>query len=386
MIAWYGVPLTVEDLIHSKKTIIVLGAGGVGKTSTSAALAVISAMSGKKVLCLTIDPAKRLANSLGLDALPNEGQLISSQFFQEQGLECSGQLYALVLDKKKTFDDLLKRHTKDPKNLDRILNNRLYRYISTSLAGTHEYMAMEKLHAVLEEEDYDLVIVDTPPASDVFGFFDAPDRVVEAIDSQATRWMVQALSTSGRLSLGLLSKGAAVLLAALSKITGAKFMQEIGEFLLDFNSLFGGFRHRAMMVKGMLQRSDFGYLTVTSTSPPALFELREVQRRLTERGLHPEATVFNRVQLPPAPYDSDELQSAYRELEKNHAGINVLQGKLQEAYDDEVHRAQIDEALLSSEKKHAMPKGTLLVRVPLMEEDVHDLAGLAKLGEALLKV
>lgn len=374
-----------NDVLVNSRTLIVLGAGGVGKTSLSAALALQAAMMGRKVLCLTIDPARRLANSLGLDRLPGEPLHISPALFREHGLNCAGELYAMVLDKQRTFDDLVREYATDSERLERIFNNRLYRYITTSLTGTQEYMAMEKLYAVHQEALYDLVVVDTPPTSEVFGFLDAPDLLVNAIDSPATRWILQTLGKSGTFSFNVVSKGAATLLRGLSRLTGAEFMQEVAGFMTEFNTLFGGFRHRATLVRDALRRPEVSYLVVTNTSPPALTELRVTVQRLIERRLHPSAVVYNRVQPDPGVCE-EVIASELSPIFPNHPDLDDLLARMRQAHQQEAQRASSDRASIDSFQlqTHVAPL-PLHIEVPLMTEDIHDLGGLAVLGKALLQ-
>lgn len=377
---------SLTNVLVNSRTLIVLGAGGVGKTSLSAALALQAAMAGRKVLCLTIDPARRLANSLGLDRLSGDPLRISPELLSEFGLRCKGELYAMVLDKQRTFDDLVRKYAPDPERLERILNNRLYRYITTSLAGTQEYMAMEKLYQVHHEGLYDLVVVDTPPTSEVFGFLDAPDLLVNAIDSPATRWILQTLGKSGTFSFSLVSKGAATLLRGLSRLTGAQFMQEVAGFMTEFNTLFGGFRHRATLVRDALRQPEVNYLVVTNTSPPALTELRATVERLTERQLHPSAVVFNRVQQSPGACD-EVLAADLGTLFPNHPDLNGLLARMQQAHQQESQRAGLDRATIASFRlQTGTAPSPLQIEVPLMTEDIHDLGGLADLGQALLQL
>ena len=176
---------TLDTLIDERHVVLCVGCGGVGKTTVAAALALAGARRGKRVLCLTIDPARRLANSLGLDRMTGEAQRVEPALFQRAGLEVQGSLTVMMLDTKRTFDELVTRHASTPAARDKILENRLYQYVSTSLAGTQEYMAMEKLLSVKQDDHYDLIVLDTPPTSNALDFLDAPERITEAIDSAA---------------------------------------------------------------------------------------------------------------------------------------------------------------------------------------------------------
>ena len=204
----------------SRRVLVAVGAGGVGKTTTAAALGVAAAQRGRRVLCLTIDPARRLAESLGLERMSSEEQHIDAARFAAAGIAMRGSLTAMMLDTKRTFDELVRKYSSTPERAKSILDNRLYKYVSTSLAGTQEYMAMEKLVAVQKDPRFDLIILDTPPTANALDFLDAPERLVEALDSATMRWFVQAFESTGKLSLNLLARSAAVVLRGLGRITG----------------------------------------------------------------------------------------------------------------------------------------------------------------------
>src|SRR5688500_16992765 len=180
-------------LLQSRRVVVCVGSGGVGKTTVAAGLALAAAKRGKRVLCLTIDPAKRLANSLGLERMSTEAQPVAPRLFEQAGLPVAGSLTVMMLDTKRTFDELVARHASSPEARDRILDNRLYQYVSTSLAGTQEYMAMEKLLQVKRDTNYDVIVLDTPPTSNALDFLDAPTRLIDALDSGAMRWFIQAI-------------------------------------------------------------------------------------------------------------------------------------------------------------------------------------------------
>ncbi|MCB9707691.1 MAG: ArsA family ATPase [Myxococcales bacterium] len=377
-------PSLLSDVVDRSHTVIVLGAGGVGKTSVSAGLALLAAISGRKVLCLTIDPARRLATSMGLDKLSGEPRRVSEELLASHGIIASGELYAMVLDKKRTFDDLVRSYAKDPERQQRILDNRLYRYIATSLAGTQEYMAMEKLYAVREGNDYDLVVVDTPPSSDVFGFLDAPDVLIDAIDSPATRWMLQALGRTGQFSLNIVTRGAATVLRGLSWLTGTQFMKEVAEFVGEFNALFGGFRRRATHVREALRQQEVSFLAVCSPSPPALSEVFNTMNLLAQRQLRTSAVIFNRVQLDPGACGS-VTPNMLNDQFPQHPDLDGLLDRMRLAVQQEQQRAGHDRMAIERFREEAGDACDLYVKVPLMPEDIHDLGGLAVLGRALLK-
>jgi anion-transporting ArsA/GET3 family ATPase len=373
------------SVLERHRVIVCVGSGGVGKTTTSAALALYAALSGKNVLCLTIDPAKRLANSLGLKAMTSDEQVVAPELFVEAGLKPNGSLRAMMLDTKRTFDQLVERYASSQERAQRILNNRLYQYISTSLAGTQEYMAMEKLYEVRQNSAYDLVVLDTPPTTNALDFLDAPQKLVNAIDSPAMRWFMQAFSGAGKIGLGLVGRGAGMVMRGLSKFTGGEFLDSVAHFIGDINDLFGGFTERARAVEGALRASDVAFVLVTSPDPLAVREAVFFADKLAGHGMRQAATVINRVTpLLAEPHGSQEqVRSALRARVPDTLDASSLEERLWQALDDERLRAVTDRGEV--ERLHAMTKNRgLYIEVPAFEEDVHDLRGLARVSEHLV--
>jgi len=376
--------MALSELLTNHRVVVCVGSGGVGKTTTAAALAVHEAMRGRRVLCLTIDPARRLANSLGLSHMPPEGQQIAADLFADHGLEVQGTLWAMMVEPKRTFDELVNKHASSPEARDRIMGNRLYQYVSGSLAGTSEYMAMEKLHAVRSSGEWDLIVLDTPPTSNALDFFDAPDKLVTLVDSPAIRWFVQAFEGTGKLSLNLLSKGAAFLLRGLAKFTGGEFLDQVAEFVTELNELFGGFRQRAEEIREALRSPEVAYVVVTSTNPLAMNEAVFFHERLQRAGMQAHAFVINGVHRllrePTAPTRKLE-EIAAQVLPKEVDAKRAVQ-HMWRALDDERSRAVIDR-IESDRLKVRVGKGILFAEVPAFESDVHDLGALARVAHHL---
>ncbi len=377
--------MALGEVLNTHRVVVCVGSGGVGKTTTAAALAVRAAMEGKKVLCLTIDPARRLANSLGLSHMHTEEQEISRDLFEENGLELRGSLSAMMLDTKRTFDDLVARYASSPEARERILQNKLYQYVSTSLAGTQEYMAMEKLHDVRQRSEWDLIVLDTPPTSNALDFLDAPERLVGLIDSPAIRWFVQAFQSSGKISLNLVGKGAAFLLRGLAKFTGAEFLDYVAEFVVDLNELFGGFRQRAAEVEAALRSPEVAFVIVTSPSPLAIEEAVFFHRRLGEGRMQADAFVVNAMHelLPEPSAKRPELERAAAEVLPEGMDVRRAVERMRRALDDERLQGVADR--IEAERLRTMVQSeTQFVEVPAFEEDVHDLAALARVASYLV--
>ncbi len=373
-------------LIESRHVILCVGSGGVGKTTVTAAIGLAAARRGLRVLCLTIDPARRLANSLGLRRMTSDAQKVDVSRFQQAGVEVAGSLTVMMLDTKRTFDDLVVRHASSPEARDRILNNRLYQYVSTSLAGTQEYMAMEKLLAVKRDTNYDLIVLDTPPTSNALDFLDAPERLIEALDSAAMRWFIQAFEKSGKFSLNLVAKSVAVVLRGIGRLTGGGFLEQMAEFITELNDLFGGFRERASQVAEAFRGPDFGYVLVTTPAPLAIREVLYFAERLVEQGMRRDAFVVNRVHRRPRELPTlEQIESSVElyDLPLGDDGAERLARALEEerllASRDTEHLAALGDAFDGqSEAPHPVR-----IDIPALPGDVHDLATLAGVAALL---
>src|SRR5450432_1503638 len=196
--------------------------------------------------------------------MSSEEQTIDPSLFVAAGVTLKGSLTAMMLDTKRTFDELVLKYSSSPERAKKLMDNKLYRYVSRSLAGTQEYMAMEKLLAVQRDPRFDLVVLDTPPTANALDFLDAPERLVEALDSAAIRWFVEAFQSTGKLSLNILARSAAAVLRGLGRITGGGFLEAMAEFITELNDLFGGFRERAKIVQAALRSPEVSFVHATS--------------------------------------------------------------------------------------------------------------------------
>jgi len=374
----------LAEVLGSHRVVVTVGSGGVGKTTTAAAMAVQAAMDGRKVLCLTIDPARRLANSLGLDEMTTSEQDVPNSLFETHGLRCNGSLSAMMLDTKRTFDDLVERHASSAEARDRILNNQIYKYVASSLAGTQEYMAMEKLHEVRKDPTWDLVVLDTPPTASALDFLTAPERLIDAIDSPAMRWFLQVFEGAGKEAFGLVGRGATVLLRGIGKITGIEFLEQVAEFVSGINDLFGGFKERAEQVSDALRSPEVAFVLVTSPDPLAIGEARFFSDKLQDAGMKREAIIINQVHtLIPEPEISEEAQATELRaaLPQSIDAADILP-RLSEALTVERRWAMADRAEVERLNEQVGPDAGI-VEVPAFDEDVHDLAALAKVASFL---
>jgi anion-transporting ArsA/GET3 family ATPase len=375
----------LSPLLDSRRVILCVGCGGVGKTTTTAALGLAAARRGKRVLCLTIDPAKRLSQSLGLSEMTTEAQQVDSALFARAGVEVKGSMTVMMLDTKSTFDGLITALAPSEEKRDHILNNVLYKYISTSLAGTQEYMAMEKLYAVKDDPAYDLILLDTPPTANALDFLDAPERLIAAFDSAATRWFVQAFETSGKLSLNLLAKGTAAILRGIGRVTGGGFLEQIAGFLTEINAVFGSWRERADKVATELRAPDVGYVLVTTPDPLSVREVLFFAERLKSLGMRRDAFVVNRVHPTYGGLPSiDEIGAAIAA-----AGLDLGRDgaeRLRTATDDERELGKEDALhLLGLEGAFddEVAGGSVRVDVPAFPYDIYDLDRLAAIARTI---
>jgi len=377
--------MSLSEVLAQHRVVVCVGSGGVGKTTTSAALALHAAMLGRRVLCLTIDPAKRLANSLGLTSMTTEEQLVSPELFAKAGLEAKGSLSAMMLDTKRTFDELVEKYASTPQRAKRIYDNRLYQYISTSLAGTQEYMAMEKLYSVRENKSWDLIVLDTPPTTNALDFLNAPEKLIDAIDSPAMRWFMQAFSGAGKLGFSLLNRGASMVLKGLSRFTGGEFLQNIATFIGDINDLFGGFTERAKQVSDALRSPEVAFVLVTSPDPLAVQEAIFFADKLAGSGLTQRGTVINRVTplIPEPPGRPADVERALAARAPAGADVPALMEKLERALDEDRLRAVTDRGEVERLKALTGNRG-LYIEVPAFEQDVHDLGALARVASFLI--
>jgi anion-transporting ArsA/GET3 family ATPase len=336
------------------------------------------------VLTLTVDPAKRLAQSLGFETMTGEEQVVPDAVLSEAG-PSTGRLTVMMLDTKRTFDDLVRRFASSPETRDRILSNRLYQYLSTNFAGTQDYMAMEKLLAVKDDDRYDLIVLDTPPTRNALDFLEAPDRLVEALDGPAVKWFVQAFDRSRKFSLNLVAQSVAVVLRGVGKLTGGGFLEQMAELISDLNDLFGGFRERAERVAAAFRGSDVAYVMVTSPAPLAIREVAYFAERLRDSGMRSDAFVLNRLhQMPPSRPTEDQVQGA---IERHGVNLSAdAPARVLRAVEEERELATLDSMHvqeLEQIRTKLSASGAPLIRLPALPSDVHDVRTLLGIAAVL---
>ena len=376
---------TYAGYLEEREIVVCVGSGGVGKTTTSAVIALHAALEGRRALVLTIDPARRLANSLGVDQLDNEPRQIPLERFEEVGLEPKGELWAMMLDMKQSFDQLVERYSPDAESKQSILRNKLYQYFSTSLAGTQEYAAAERLHEIYEEGEYDLIVLDTPPTSHALDFLEAPNRLVDAINSRAMQFLY-------RPSSGLLSVGTNYVIKTLSRFTGSEMLDELGTFLKAFSTLFSGFQKRAGEVRKLMTSPACSFTVVTAPNSANIDEAIYFHEKLGDDRANVGAFVANRVH--PEWVDAEELNrpsiNMAEELEGLHEEYNDLDEAKQKEFARKLRKNASEFQVLAHldnesiiKLRDAIPKEIPILRVPYFAHDIHSLRGLHHVREAL---
>ena len=355
----------LEPLVDERRVVICAGPGGVGKTTCAAAIALEAAGRGKRACVVTIDPAKRLADALGLESLTNDARRVDLG----AAASGSGELWALMLDTKSTFDEVVRRNAGSPEQVKAILDNRLYRNISGALGGTQEYMAMEKLYSLYSEGHYDLIVVDTPPTRHALDFLDAPKRLLRFLNNRIFR-LLMAPTRAGLRAIGTATQ---MFLRTLSKVVGGAVVRDAVAFFAAFEGMEQGFRDRAELVSRLLEDPATAFVVVAAPRRDAVVEAVFFADRLQSSAGRVEALVANRMfpafgPVPPG------LASAGA---SSTGGLGALAQNLTDfdrvARREEAHLAELTERL----------PGTPVVRVPFLSTDVHDVDGLREIGRYL---
>ncbi|WP_438388082.1 ArsA family ATPase [Actinopolyspora saharensis] len=366
--------LDIDALVDDPETGIVVccGSGGVGKTTTAAALGIRAAARGRKVVVLTIDPARRLAQALGMAELDNRPRRV------ELSPEVPGELHAMMLDMRRTFDDMVLAHA-GRERARQILDNPFYQTVSTSFSGTQEYMAMEKLGQLTAEQEWDLIVVDTPPSRSALDFLDAPQRLSTILDGKLIRMLASPARAGGKGIRRIVGAGFGVFSKAVSTVVGHQLLADAAAFVQAFDSTFGGFRERAAHTYRLLRSPGTRFLVVASPEPDALREASYFVERLSADSMPLAGLVANRTHPVLADLPAARALSAAEELES--AGSSPLAASVLRLHADRVAVAEREKRLLARFTR-AHPE-VELVGVPAMPHDVHDLAGLTEIGERL---
>jgi anion-transporting ArsA/GET3 family ATPase len=355
----------LRPLITDNKVVVCTGSGGVGKTTTAAVLALEAARLGLRSCVVTIDPAKRLANAMGLAGLTNTPSKVEGDW--------PGELWALMLDTKSTFDDLVRKHAETEEQAENILGNRFYRNISGALSGTQEYMAMEKLYELHDEGNFDVIVVDTPPTRNALDFLEAPKRLTRFLDHRLYR----LLMAPTRGIVKAVNVAAQAFLRTISKVVGGDVVRDAITFFQAFDGMEQGFRERAEHVLELLTHDETAFVLVTAPRRDVVGEAAFFAERLRSGGIPVRALIVNRMH----PRFSDASPDAMRERSRTLEGTDL--GALYGNLADFITVASREEAHVAGLADRVAPAP--VVRVPFLQSDVHDLDGLTEVARHLFR-
>jgi anion-transporting ArsA/GET3 family ATPase len=367
--------LDMDRLIDDRRTRIIVccGSGGVGKTTTAAAVGLRAAERGRHVVVLTVDPARRLAQSMGLSSLDNTPRPVAG-VAADQG----GSLHAMMLDMKRTFDEIVEQHA-DPDRAAQILANPFYQSLSSSFAGTQEYMAMEKLGQLRRAQEWDLIVVDTPPSRSALDFLDAPQRLSRFLDGKLLRLLTAPAKVGGRAYLRVLNAGFGMVTGVLTKILGAQVLRDVQTFVTALDTMFGGFRERADYTYQLLRAPGTSFLVVAAPEPDALREASYFVERLAQERMPLAGLLLNRVQRAPASrLSAARSQAAAETLQA--AGSHPLAVTALRLHADRMLQVSAQQRL--AEHFTAAHPIVPVAEIPAQPQDVHDLNGLRSIGQA----
>jgi anion-transporting ArsA/GET3 family ATPase len=386
----------LEPLLATKEIVVVCGSGGVGKTSVAAAAALGAASRlGGKVLVLTIDPAKRLATALGLDGLGNIAHQVPAEVMKGAGLEPRGELWAAMLDTKQSWDDLVLRHAKDEETAYRILENRMYHNLTGRFVQSHDYIAMERLYEIHAEGEYDLIVIDTPPTRNAIDFLEAPARMSEFFGGRLLRWLTLPYRVGGKRGSRVLNVASRPFYQMADRVLGSKFLEDIAEFFLLFQSMYDGFVQRASAVEQLLHDRRTTFAVVTTLEAAPLHEAERFCSELVARNFHLGALVLNKT-LPDSLLDPRGAAAATEFVDDAGPIAEAVVALDHPALDDPARVARVLRTIGESFRNFAvvaMREAELrselarvpdvVVRVPNFEVDIGDVDGLAEIGRHL---
>lgn len=378
----------IEPLCAAREIVVTCGSGGVGKTTTAAAMGAMAASQlGGKVLVLTVDPARRLASALGLEQFGNIETQVPASMFVEVGVEPRGELWAAMLDTKQSWDDLVRAHAPDPQTRDAILANPLYRNITSKFAQSHDYIAMERLHEIHQSGRYDLIVVDTPPTRNAIDFLEAPERMADFFSSRLLRWLITPYRSR------LVNAASKPFYTIADRILGSQFLEDIAEFFVLFQTMYDGFVERAEAVSRTIADRRTTFVVVSTLEDAPVREAEFFMQELARRELHLGALVLNKV-LPDWFGDEGAAEVAARLVHDSSGAASALTRV--DPFDDPAQVARVlkeigqsfdDYRIVASrEREQAAELGRhpeLVVSAPHLDHDVCDIAGLISLGRAL---
>jgi anion-transporting ArsA/GET3 family ATPase len=383
-------PQDLDALVQTRQVIVCVGSGGVGKTTMAAAIALKAAERGRSVCVVTIDPARRLATAMGLPALGNTETRVGDERFEAAGIPApSGELWAMTLDTKRTWDDLVARFATDRAQARRILENHYYQQLSTALAGSQEFMAMEKLYELHQSRKYDLLVLDTPPTRHALDFLDAPRKMMGFMDETVLEPFLASSLLAGKWGLGFLTNSSAWMFRILERITGFTVMRDVADFIGSFTGMHAGFQERAAKVETLLRAPASTFVLVTSPNPITVDEATYFYRKLAGKRLPFGGFIVNRVH--PDALQEPGAKDAWEAMRHDPArmlrilGLDSSPQLAERMADNFAHLQELaatDAAQLARLEK-ACTGPHFWRPVPALDADVHDLSGLARVNQHL---
>jgi anion-transporting ArsA/GET3 family ATPase len=378
---------SLDALVAAKEIIIVCGSGGVGKTTTAAATAAMAAIKqGGRVLVLTVDPAKRLANAMGLEGLGNVETRVPQAAFDAAGVTCRGELWAAQLDTKQSWDNLVRRHAPDPETVTRILENPLYQNVSGRFVQSHEYIALERLYELHSEGSFDLIIIDTPPTRNAVDFLEAPERMADFFSSRLLRLLIVPYRSR------LVNLASRPFYQVADRVLGSQFLEDIAEFFILFQTMYGGFVQRARAVERLLHDRRTTFVVVSTLEAAPVHEAEFFIEVLKSKRFHLGALVLNKV-LPDGFLESGAGRRA--QWLSEHTGeaaervapvIGAAPEQVERVLNEVAESFRNFEVVAQREAKQRAELASVpdvVVSVPYFDTDIYDLAGLVRLGEEI---
>lgn len=382
--------VSLESLVADHRILVCVGSGGVGKTTTAASLGLWGALHGRRSIVLTIDPARRLADSLGVGPIGNEPSAVPAESLAAPGKEVPGSLTAMMLDQKGSWDELVARHAPSEEARQRILDNAFYRQLSQSFAGSQEYMAVEQLGELDASGEFDLIIVDTPPTQHALDFLEAPDRLLAFLDRNIIRWFVRPGFSAGWSTLQSMNRTVGFLLQKVEDATGVVALSQVSEFFNAMGGLFEGFQERVERVTGLLRDPSTAFVLVAGPDEHVLGQVDYLVRQMQSRAMPLKGVVMNRVHSLGAEHANDrqttdeiaeEIGSevaAALDLPPGDAAADRVASSLAGNLAGWRARARGD-VLRTELFRSGLPPAIPLVQVPDLGADIHDLGGLGSL-------
>jgi anion-transporting ArsA/GET3 family ATPase len=381
---------SVETLVSSREIVITCGSGGVGKTTSAAAIAAMAAVwQGGRVLVVTVDPARRLADALGIEALGNDERRVDTEQLRQGGTRPRGELWAAMLDTKQSWDDLVRRHAPDPQTEARILSNPLYQNISGKFVQSHDYIAMERLYELHSEGRFDLIVVDTPPSRNALDFIEAPRRMADFFSSRLLRLLIAPYRSR------MVNLASRPFYQVADRVLGSQFLEDVAEFFILFQTMYEGFVRRATAVERLLRDRRTTFVVVSTLEAAPLKEAEFFLEVLVSKGFHLGALILNRV-LPPYLLDEGSERRAVRlsdeaALLASSPGLAGLVGAdeeqlarvLREVGENFRNFAVVARREAAQRRDLQARPEVVVATVPEFDSDICDVASLLRLGEQI---